>query len=224
MKKTVVFIIVFAVIFTGCTDTKSRSKGVYVLLDTSDSSALELKNAQSILYYLLGTLQPMDSLAAASIDTGSFSEEDIIAKVTFYQRPSVTNNQKRAFQRKIDQFISVVKSPRYSDISGGILQAIEYLNEVDPGKKYILIFSDLNEEIKKGHVREVSFQLAGFHIIALNVSKLIADIDNTKKYLERVVQWREKVEAGNGKWRFINNLKQLENIFTNCPPTSSRQS
>lgn len=213
MNKTVVFIIVFAVILTGCADTKNRSRGVYVLLGTSGTSALELKKAQTILYYLLGTLQPMDSLAVASIDTESFSEKDIISKVTFYQRPSVANNQKRAFQRKIDQFLSIVKSSRYTDISGGILKTIEYLNEVDPGKKYILIFSDLKEELKKGHVRDVPFQLAGFHIIALNITKLSADIRDPKKYFKRAEQWRTRVEAGNGKWRVVNNLDRLENIF-----------
>ena len=213
MKKTVVFIIAFALILTGCADTKKHSKGVYMLLDTSGTYALELKKAQSILNYLLGTLQPMDTLAVARIDTGSFSEKDIIAKVTFYQRPSVANNQKRAFQKKIDKFTSEVKSSKYTDISGGLYQAIEHLNEADPGKKYILIFSDLKEELKKGHVRDVSFQLAGFNVIALNVTKLRANIRDPIKYMERVEQWRTKVERSNGKWRVVNDLERLDNIF-----------
>ena len=214
MKKTVVFIIAFAVILTGCADTKNRSKGVYMLLDTSGTYALELKKAQSILNYLLGTLQPLDTLAVACIDTESFCEKDIIAKVTFDRRPSVANNQKRAFQKKTNKFISNVKSSRYTDISGGILQAIEYLNEADPGKKYILIFSDLKEKLKKGHIRDAPFQLAGFHIIALNVTKSGADIRDPKKYLKRVEQWRSKVEGGNGKWRVVTDLERLENIFS----------
>lgn len=213
MKKTVFFIIAFAVILTGCADTKKHSKGVYMLLDTSGTYAFELKKAQLILNYLLGTLQPMDTLAVARIDTGSFSEKDIIAKVTFYQRPSVANNQKRAFQKKIDKFTSKVKSSKYTDISGGLYQAIEYLNKADPGKKYILIFSDLKEELKKGHERDVPFQLAGFNVIALNVTKLRADIRDPKKYMKRVEQWRAKVESGNGKWRVVNDLERLDNIF-----------
>jgi len=213
MIKTVVFIIAFAVILTGCADTKKHSKGVYMLIDTSGTYALELKKAQSILNYLLGTLQPMDTLAVARIDTGSFSEKDIIAKVTFYQRPSVANNQKRAFQIKFDEFISNVKSSRYTDISGGILQAIEYLNEGDPGKKYILIFSDLKEELKNEQVRDAPFQLAGFHIIALNVTKVSADNHNPRNYLKRIERWRVKVENGNGKWRVANDLEQLDKIL-----------
>ena len=213
MKKTVVFIIAFAVILTGCADTKKQSKGVYMLLDTSGTYALELKKAQSILNYLLGTLQPMDTLAVACIDTENFSEKDIIAKVTFYQRPSVANNQKRAFQKKIVKFTSEVKSSKHKDISGGIYQAIEYLNNADPGKKYILIFSDLKEELKKGPVKDVSFQLAGFNVIALNVTKLRANIRDPIKYSKRVEQWGNKIESCNGQWRVVNDLERLDNIF-----------
>ena len=214
MKKAVLFILIFTVILTGCADTKKHSKGVYMLLDTSGTYALELKKAQSILNYLLGTLQPLDTLAIARIDTGSFTEKDIIAKLTFNQRPSIANNQKRAFQKKIGSFISKVNNSRYTDISGGILQAIEYLNEADPGKKYILIFSDLKEELKKEHVSDVPFQLAGFHIIALNLTKLSADIRDPKKYLKRIEQWQAKVESGNGKWRVANDLEQLDKFLT----------
>jgi len=215
MKKTAVFILVFAVILTGCADTKKHSKGVYMLLDTDTSGAyaLELKKAQSVLNYLLGTLNPLDTLAVARIDTGNFSEKDIIANITFNRRPSVANNQKRAFQKRLGNFISKVTSSRYTDISGGILQAIEYLNEADPGKKYILIFSDLKEELKNERVRDAPFQLAGFHIIALNLTKLSADIRDPNKYLKRIEQWRAKVESSNGKWRVVNDLEQLEKIL-----------
>jgi len=100
-----------------------------MLLDTSGTYALELKKAQSIINYLLGVFQPGDTLAVARIDTGSFSEKDIVAKITFDERPSYANNQKRAFQQEVNSFVSTVKSSKYTDISGGILQAIEYLNE-----------------------------------------------------------------------------------------------
>jgi len=215
MKKAVVFILIFAVILTGCADTKEHSKGVYMLLDTDTSGtyALELKKAQSVLNYLLGILQPLDTLTVARIDTGNFSEKDIIANITFNRRPSVANNQKRAFQNRLGNFISKVTSSRYTDISGGILQAIEYLNEADPGKKYILIFSDLKEELKNERVRDAPFQLAGFHIIALNLTKLSADIRDPNKYLKRIEQWRAKVESSNGKWRVVNDLEQLEKIL-----------
>ena len=213
MKKAIVFSIMISLLLVGCTDSKNRTKGIIMLLDTSGTYALELKKAQSIVNYLLGVLQPGDALAVARIDTGSFSEKDIIAKVTFDERPSVANNQKRAFMQTVDKFVKSVKSSPYTDISGGVLQAIEYLNEADSGKKYILIFSDLKEELAKGHVRDVPFQLDRFNVIALNVTKLRQDIRDPKIYLARVEDWRVKVESGGGKWAVINDLERLDNIF-----------
>ncbi len=214
MKKTIVFILMLGLMIAGCGDSKSHSKGVYMLLDTSGTYAMELKKAQSILNYLLGVLQPGDALVVARIDTGSFSEKDIIAKATFDERPSVANNQKRAFMKAVDNFISGVETSPYTDISGGLLQAIEYLNEADPGTKYILIFSDLKEELAKGHVRDVPFQLDGFEVIALNVTKLRQDIMDPKVYMARVEDWRRKTENGGAHWRVINDLERLDNIFT----------
>lgn len=184
-----------------------------MLLDTSGTYALELKKAKLIINYLLGTLQPGDTLAVGRIDTGSFSEKDIVAKVTFDSRPSVANNQKRAFQKKIDTFVASIKRSSYTDISGGLLQAIEFLNESKTGNKYILIFSDLQEELAKGHIRDVPFQLQGFKVVALNVTKLTNDIRNPNNYLERLEDWQQKVEKAGGKWDKINDLERLDNIF-----------
>ena len=199
----------------GCSRNVDRSRGVYMLVDTSGTYVTELDKARTIINYLLGTLQSGDTLAVGRIDTGSFSEKDIVAKVTFDSRPSMANNQKRAFQKKVNDFIGKVERSDYTDISGGILQATEYLNEAGSAKKYILIFSDLREELAKNHVRDVPFQLKGFEVIALNVTKLREDIRDPKNYLQRVKQWREKSEEGNGHWRVINDLERLDHIFTN---------
>ena len=196
MKKFFALAIVLGILIVGCTDTKSRSTGVYMLLDTSGTYAVELKKAQKILNYLLGVLAPGDTLAVARIDTGSFSEKDIVAKISFDERPSVANNQKRLFMQQVDKFVTAVKGSPYTDISGGILQAIEYLNEAGSGKKYVLIFSDLKEELAKGYNRDIPFQLPEFNVIALNVTKLRGDNIDPKEYMARVEDWRGKVEKG----------------------------
>ena len=215
MKKQLALALIFGLLIASCTDTKSHSTGVYMLLDTSGTYAVELKKAQKILNYLLGVLAPGDTLAVARIDTGSFSEKDIVAKITFDDRPSTANSQKRAFMQQIDTFVNSVRESPYTDISGGILQAIEYLNEAGSGKKYILIFSDLKEELAKGYKRDIPLQLKNFNVIALNVTKLRGDNIDPKEYMARVEDWRGKVEKGGGQWGMINDLERLDNIFTN---------
>lgn len=187
--------------------------GVYMLLDTSGTYTKELKQAQRVISYSLLKMKPGDSFAVARVDTGSFSEKDIIAKVTFEDRPSRMNQQKRSFLEKIDKFVKGVKGSAYTDITGGILQGAEYLNERAPGKKTILIFSDLKEELRKGYKRDIDFQLPEFRVVALNVTKLRSDNIDPKEYLDRLEHWRTRVESGGGSWKVINDLERLETLY-----------
>lgn len=213
MKKYLALMLVLLPFLWGCPDTTSHSRGVYMLLDTSGTYKKELKRAEAIINYLLGTLQPGDSMAVARIDSGSFSEKDIVAKMTFDKRPSVANQQKRLFKQKIDNFVQTAKGSAYTDITGGVLQSVEFLNEAGAGQKYILIFSDLKEELVKGHIRNFPIQVDGCNVVALNVTKLRSDNVDPREYYKRVEDWRARVEAGGGNWRIVNDLERLENIF-----------
>ena len=185
-----------------------------MLLDTSGTYSAELKGAQAIINYLLGTLDPGDSFGIAKIDSASFSEKDIIAKMTFDRRPSVTNKQKRLFKQRVDSFVaSVKKGSAYTDITGGILQASEYLEETGARQKYILIFSDLEEDIKKGQVRNFPIDVSGCNVVALNVTKLRSDNVDPREYFGRVDKWRTRVEKGGGNWRLMNDLNRLDGLL-----------
>ena len=60
--------------------------------------------------------------------------------------------------------------------SGSVtLQASEYLEETGAGEKYVLIFSDLEEDLQKGHIRDFPISLPDIHVVALNVTKLRTD-------------------------------------------------
>jgi hypothetical protein len=213
MKKLISALWVVGVLLAGCADTTSHSRAVYMLMDTSGTYAAELEKAGAIVNYLLGTLQPGDSLAVARIDTGSFSEKDIINKVTFDGRPSRSNEQKRVFRQVIDDFIGSVNKSPYTDITGGVLQAVEYLNETGAGKKTVLIFSDMEEELAKGFVRDFPIQISGIRVVALNVTKLRQDIIDPRKYMSRLEEWKKRVETGGGTWQVINDLERLDRIL-----------
>ena len=216
MRKNIKMLVLIASAFllTGCSDTGSHSKAVYMLMDTSGTYKNELEKARSIVYYLLGTLESGDSLGVARIDTGSFSEKDIIKKVTFDGRPSVSNQQKRIFREEIDTFISSATGSRYTDITGGILQAVEYLNETGSGEKYILIFSDLKEELVEGYIRSFPIQMSGFKVVALNVTKLRSDNVDPREYMDRLEYWKKRTEDGGAQWKIINDLERLDPILS----------
>ncbi len=200
-------------LLAGCSDNGPTNSGVYLLLDTSGTYTKELTNAQKLVSVLLVKMDPNDSFAVARIDTGSFSEKDIITKVTFNDRPSEANRQKRHFRDSMNQFIKEVKPSKFTDITGGLLQAVEYLNEKGTGRKTILIYSDLKEELPEGYVRDIPFQLKGFDVIALNVTKLRSDNVDPREYMDRLEAWQRRIEEGGGSWRVINDMDRLERIL-----------
>src|SRR2546423_11479096 len=84
---------------SACGDSRIHSHGVYMLVDTSGTYDQEMNKASKIINYLLATLNPGDSLAVAKVETRSFTEKDIIAKVTFDKRPSKATS--RSEERRV---------------------------------------------------------------------------------------------------------------------------
>ena len=214
--RALTFTLCLTLLLSACSEQApaNRAAGVYLLLDTSGTYARELAKAQQIINYTLSRLDPGDSFAVARIDTGSFSEKDIIAKATFDDRPSVANSQKLQFQEAVGDFVASVNPAGYTDISGGLLQAIEYLAEKQPGKKTILIFSDMQEDLQKGYSRDFEIAFDNVEVIALNVTKLRTDNIDPREYLDRLADWQSRVETNGGRWRVINDLDRLEALFT----------
>jgi hypothetical protein len=194
-------------------DVTPRNSGVYMLLDTSGTYTEELTKAEQIIRFTLSRLDATDSFAVARIDTGSFSEKDIIAKASFDDRPSAINRQKRVFAQQVSDFVANASPAPYTDITGGLLQAVEFLNEKGTGNKTILIFSDLKEDLEDGYIRDIDVELEGFEVIALNVTKLRSDNIDPREYLSRLEEWQGKVEKTGGQWRVINDLDGLEGLL-----------
>jgi len=204
----------FCILLTSCAgESTPGNSGVYMLLDTSGTYAEELTKAEQIIRYTLSRLDATDSFAVARIDTGSFSEKDIVAKASFDDRPSAVNRQKRLFAEQVSAFVTNADPSPYTDITGGLLQAVEFLNEKGTGHKTILIFSDLKEDLEAGYVRDIDVELEGFEVIALNVTKLRTDNIDPREYLGRLEEWQGRVEKTGGHWRVINDLDGLEGLL-----------
>ena len=144
----------------------------------------------------------------------SFSEKDIIAKVTFDSQPSRANIQKRAFKDKIDAFVKTVGGSAYTDITGGLIQGADFLNETGAGTKTILIFSDMQEELDKSTIRDFPIKLKDIRIVALNVVKLKSDNIDPRRYMGRLEAWQKRIEkAGASEWILINDIEHLDRML-----------
>ena len=196
-----------------CAPPSAHNTGVYLLIDTSGSYDRQTNKAEQIILFALSRLQSSDSIAVARIDTASFTEKNIIAKATFDDRPSTANQQKRAFAGRVEKFVDQTTPALYTDITGGLLQAIEFLNEKQTARKEILIFSDMKEDLAKGYIRDIPLQLNGFDVVALNVTKLRSDNFDPRQYLARLEAWKLRVEKSGGHWRVVNDLDRLDGLL-----------
>jgi len=213
-KYLLVVLLLLPVVFFGCADNRSHSNGVYLLIDTSGTYAEQVSKARKIINYLLANLNAGDSLAVAKVESRSFSEKDIVAKVTFDRRPSQANLEKRAFNQKVEAFAKNIKGSAFTDITGGLIQAAEYLNEANPGHKTIIIFSDMQEELGKETVRDFPIKLTGIRVMAVNVTKLSTDNIDPRRYLDRLAWWEKRVrDAGATDWLVINDLEHLDKVL-----------
>jgi hypothetical protein len=214
-RRWFILVLLAAVGLSGCGDKKTHARAVYLLVDTSGTYAQELDRAEQVVNFLLGTLNPGDSLAVARVKSRSFTEKDIVAKATFAKDPLQANGQKRAFKERVSALKEKSKGgSAYTDITGGILQAAEFLNETGAGRKTILIFSDMQEELDAKTVRNVNMNLTGIRVVALNVTKLATDNVDPKRYYGRLESWEKRVKsAGAAEWRMINDLEHLERMF-----------
>lgn len=207
--------VVLVALATACVDKKSKTLGVYMLVDTSGTYTQQVTKAAVVVNYLLGTLNPGDSFAVARVKSRSFTEKDIIAKMTLEKVPSRANTQKQAFQEKFQSFAKDLKrGSAHTDISGGIIQGAEFLNEARTGQKMILIFSDMQEELDPKTVRDFPIRLDGIRFVAINVTKLTTDNIDPRRYIGRLQQWEKRVmDAGAAGWDVVNDMEHLERIF-----------
>lgn len=198
----------------GCTQAGGKhARAVYVLLDVSGSYNQKLDAANPVINYLLGTLNSGDSITVAKIDSASFTEKDIVAKVTFDDRPSVANEQKRALRVRLDEFFKDRHPSARTDVSGGLLQAAQELDESGDGRRYILVFSDLDQDLPKGYVRDSHLPLDGAEVVAVDVTKLNADNVNPQNYLNRLDHWQQVVTQDGGRWQVVNNMDRLDSVL-----------
>ena len=217
MKAIVAVGLAAGLLAAGCSTGENRSVGVYVLLNITENRSREpsrkIETARNVIDYLLQSLAPADTLAAANIGTVGFNKSDIIAAQTFSRRPMVVNDQKRSFRDQFDRFVQSVEGSPFSDICGGMLQATETLNRSDPGRKTILILSNLREKPSFGTDHDLPVQMTGFNVVVLKNSGLQPNSREMKLYTRRLENLRLKVEGGNARFRLIDDLQQLTQVL-----------
>ncbi len=71
----------------------------------------------------------------------------------------------------------------------------------------------VNESNQLIYNLSASSEVEGFEVIALNVTKLRSDNMDPREYLDRLAEWRGRVEKTGGHWKVINDLDGLDGLL-----------
>lgn len=213
-RALVLLAICTALLLHGCSAPEDQRRAAFILIDISGDYASELQQARVLSNYLLANLNSGDSLAIAFIDNSSFTERNVIARATFDHRPSVASQQKRHFQGQVEGFLRKFKVPsHHSDITGGVLLASDYLQEMDVGRKYLFILSDLREDLPPWLDRDLPVKLDSVQVVAVNVKRQRQDNNSPRDYQNRLALWQARVEDNGGHWQLVNDMARLERAW-----------
>ena len=199
-------------LLAACSDGRRYDQAIGVLIDVSGTYADErAETVRVIKREILPNLIPGDTLLVARIDSESYDRENVEALLTLDRRPSHANAQKLEVSRLLDEFAARPLSSAHTDIPGAIMLASEYLGETEAGSRVLLIFSDMQEDLVPGSTRHFDAgELAGTHVVAMNVKRLERDQADPARFRGRLEGWGERVAAaGATEWRSFTDPTKL---------------
>lgn len=194
-------LITSAFVATGCSDNKEYETAICALADISGTYAKEKKGMVKIIQAgIVPKLVPGDSLVLITIDSNSFNDDNIKAKLNLDYRPSQANKQRLKFASTLADFAKKKASAKYTDISGAMMLCAGHLKSTEAGTQLMFIFSDMKEELKKGIKRSFNKdEFTNIDIAAMNVIKLNADSKNPQIFRDRMKKWDKRVMKHSAK-------------------------
>jgi hypothetical protein len=190
-----------AALLWGCTSGARYSQAICALVDVSGTYVDQKDEVVNIIRRgLLPKLTPGDSLVVIRIDEESYRKGNVEATLQLDFRPSKANAQKLAFAGQLDQFAQRKTNAPHTDIRGAMMLGAEYLRESGAGRKTMVVFSDLEEDLPRGVKRELAAdELKGVRVVAMNVKRLAADNADPAAYRQRLSGWEKQATSHGAK-------------------------
>jgi hypothetical protein len=211
--KNVLLAVTLATAVAGCTDSKQYETSFCSLIDVSGTYAGEkTRVVNTVKAGIVPQMIPGDSLFFVKIDSNSYSEDNLVTKLTLDYRPTKANSQKLAVARKLDDFGKGKARSNLTDISGALMLCSDYLKATRSGTKVMFVFSDMNEELPKGVVRKFADdEFEGIDIVAMNIIKLNKDSVNPDVYRKRLEQWHQRTTtSGARSWNTLIDATKIQ--------------
>ncbi|TMA27839.1 MAG: VWA domain-containing protein [Deltaproteobacteria bacterium] len=188
-----------ALLAASCSSGTQYAHAVCALVDVSGTYVDQKEEVVNVIRRgLLPKLTPGDSIYVIRIDDESYKKNNVEASLKLDIRPSRANAQKLAFASQLDAFAHRRTRAGHTDIRGAMMLGAEYLRESGAGRKTMVVFSDMEEDLPRGVKRDLApDELKGVRVVAMNVKRLAADNANPGAYRQRLSTW-EKQATGHG--------------------------
>ena len=193
MKRT----LLAALLAVSCSSGAQYAQAVVALVDVSGTYADQKPLVVEVIRRgLLPRMAPGDSLIVIRIDSESYKKDNVEASVKLDVRPSKANAEKLAFAQRLDEFARRPGKASHTDIRGAMMLGAEYLRETGAGKRTMVVFSDMAEDLPRGVKRDLApDELKGVRVVAMNVKRLAADNADPTVYRQRLSGWEKQVTA-----------------------------
>ncbi len=196
----------------GCSDSKDFETSYCALIDISGTYAGEKSTVvNTVKAGIVPQMIPGDSLFFVMIDSNSYSEDNLVTKLTLDYRPTKANSQKLAVAQKLDEFGRGKARSKMTDISGAMMLCADYLKATGSGTQVMFVFSDMNEELPAGVKRKFAEdEFEGIDIVAMNIIKLNKDSNNPEIYRKRLDKWSSRTTASGARsWNTLIDATKI---------------
>jgi hypothetical protein len=195
-----------------CDDGREQAQAICALVDTSGTYRDQIQDAATVLRTaVLPRMRPGDSLVVVRIDDNSYEKQNVDLALTLDSRPLRASQQKAEVAEAIATIGDRAGRPRHTDISGGMMLCAEYLAEMRAGKKIMIAFSDMKEELPQGVARRFEDdELKDLRVLAMNVKRLKGDSAQPQQYRARLAEWEQVVKSkGAPEWHVVIEPERL---------------
>ena len=205
-----------ALLAGSCSSGAQYSQAIVALVDVSGTYADQKPEVVNVIRKgVLPRLTPGDTLVVIRIDSESYKKANVEASMTLDVRPSKANAQKLQLAGILEAFSHKQLRSAHTDIRGAMMLGAEYLRESNAGRRTMVIFSDMEEDLPRGVKREMaSDELKGVRVLAMNVKRLGHDNANPTAYRARLAGWEKQLTShGAREFKVVLEAEKLSELL-----------
>ncbi|TMB15054.1 MAG: VWA domain-containing protein [Deltaproteobacteria bacterium] len=205
-----------ALLASSCSSGAQYAQAVVALVDVSGTYADQRPEVVGVIRKgLLPKLTPGDTLIVIRIGSESYTRANVEASMTLDVRPSRANAQKLALANTLEAFSRKPMRTAHTDIRGAMMLGAEYLRETNAGRRTMVIFSDMEEDLPRGVKREMApDELKGVRVLAMNVKRLGPDNANPMAYRARLASWEKQLTShGAREFKIVLEPEKLADLL-----------